>query len=81
MLELGPQKETEKIGSTESKKRRQVMLDAAMRGDLGPWAKSVAKFNTNKLKQKQAANQDKYANVDEKKVSFCLFIFTHLIVY
>ncbi|XP_011494531.1 PREDICTED: uncharacterized protein LOC105359603 [Ceratosolen solmsi marchali] len=45
IVELGPQKYTDSIGNdVESKKKRATMLYAAMRGDLGPWAQAVAKY-------------------------------------
>lgn len=50
LVELGPQVETDKIGNAESKQRRQAMLDAAIRGDMGPWTKSIAEFNVSKMK-------------------------------
>ncbi|XP_034935660.1 uncharacterized protein snsl [Chelonus insularis] len=58
MMELGPQKETDPIGTEESKRRRAIMLESAMRGDYGPWAKSVAQFNIAKMKQRQKINEE-----------------------
>ncbi|KAK0094038.1 hypothetical protein PV326_011969 [Microctonus aethiopoides] len=55
LFEIGPQKETEPIGNTESKRRRQIMLDSAIRGEYGPWAQSVAKFNIEKMKEREVA--------------------------
>lgn len=55
LFEIGPQKETEPIGNTDSKRRRQIMLDSAMRGEYGPWAQSVAKFNIEKMKEREVA--------------------------
>ncbi|XP_015116243.1 uncharacterized protein LOC107040615 [Diachasma alloeum] len=64
LVELGPQIETEKTGPSDSKQRRQAMLDAAIRGDMGPLTKSIAEFNIAKMKQKQEVNL-KY--IDGKK--------------
>lgn len=65
LVEIGPQQETEPIGNMDSKRRRQIMLESAMNGDYGPWAKSVAKFNIAKNKRKEDA---KLAVVVPKKV-------------
>ncbi|XP_063989662.1 uncharacterized protein LOC135168947 [Diachasmimorpha longicaudata] len=53
LVELGPQIETQKIGASDNKRRRQAMLDAAVRGDMGPLSKSIAEFNIAKMKHKQ----------------------------
>ncbi|XP_012270959.1 uncharacterized protein LOC105694664 [Orussus abietinus] len=62
LLELGPQTETEPIGTLESKKRRNAMLSAAMRGELGPWAKAVAKYQL----QRKVEELQRIGILDEK---------------
>ncbi|XP_043280992.1 uncharacterized protein snsl [Venturia canescens] len=81
LVELGPQKETEAIGNAESKRRRMATYGAAMRGELGPWAQSVAKYQTQMRIQNELAKmkqlEDKLAKIklvngeklDHKKVS------------
>ncbi|KAH0953700.1 hypothetical protein HN011_005971 [Eciton burchellii] len=45
VVELGPQTETDPIGiSGDAKRRRDTMLSAAMRGELGPLAQAVARY-------------------------------------
>ncbi|XP_058794178.1 uncharacterized protein LOC131665930 [Phymastichus coffea] len=53
LVELGPQKETEPLGNdVDTKRKRAAMLTAAMRGELGPWAQAIAKYQMEqKLKQ------------------------------
>ncbi|XP_047353258.1 uncharacterized protein LOC124950514 [Vespa velutina] len=46
LLELGPQTDTNPIGTNESKKRRDAMYMAAMKGELGPLAQAIAKYQT-----------------------------------
>lgn len=71
MLELGPQKETEKFGNTDSnKRRRQIMLDSAMKGELGTLAKNIAKYNNYKMKQTQVKSQDKPHKINDEKVCY-----------
>ncbi|XP_078050023.1 snustorr snarlik [Augochlora pura] len=53
LLELGPQTETEPIGKVDSKRRRDAMFDAAMRGELGPLAQAVAKYQMERKLQRQ----------------------------
>lgn len=45
LVELGPQTETDALGiSGDAKRRRDATLGAAMRGELGPLAQAVAKY-------------------------------------
>ncbi|KAK1127743.1 hypothetical protein K0M31_003231 [Melipona bicolor] len=53
LLELGPQTETEPLGNADSKRRRDAMLSAAMKGDLGPLAQAVAKYQLERKLQKE----------------------------
>ncbi|XP_012251880.2 uncharacterized protein LOC105683690 [Athalia rosae] len=53
LVELGPQRETQPIGNTDSKRRRQATLESAMKGDFGPWAQSVAKYQMQLRIQKE----------------------------
>ncbi|XP_035719538.1 uncharacterized protein LOC118440510 [Vespa mandarinia] len=46
LFELGPQTDTDPIGTNESKKRRDAMYMAAMKGELGPLAQAIAKYQT-----------------------------------
>lgn len=46
LLELGPQSDTDPIGTNDSKKRRDAMYMAAMKGELGPLAQAIAKYQT-----------------------------------
>ncbi|KAF7987922.1 hypothetical protein HCN44_003785 [Aphidius gifuensis] len=56
MLELGPQKETEKFGNTDT-----------MKGELGTLAKNIAKYNIYKMKQTQVKSQDKHHQINDEK--------------
>ncbi|XP_076754632.1 snustorr snarlik [Xylocopa sonorina] len=53
LLELGPQTETDPIGQADSKRRRDAMLSAAMRGELGPLAQAVAKYQMERKLQRE----------------------------
>lgn len=53
LFELGPQTETEPIGNADSKRRRDAMLGAAMRGELGPLAQAVAKYQIERKLQRE----------------------------
>ncbi|XP_031827067.1 snustorr snarlik [Nomia melanderi] len=53
LLELGPQTETDPIGNADSKRRRDAMFDAAMRGELGPLAQAVAKYQMERNLQRE----------------------------
>ncbi|CAL7952419.1 unnamed protein product [Xylocopa violacea] len=53
LLELGPQTETDPIGKADSKRRRDAMLSAAMRGELGPFAQAVAKYQMERKLQRE----------------------------
>ncbi|XP_032686096.1 uncharacterized protein LOC116851122 [Odontomachus brunneus] len=44
LIELGPQTETDPIGTANSKRRRDAMLTAAMKGELGPLTQAVVKY-------------------------------------
>ncbi|XP_034187116.1 snustorr snarlik [Osmia lignaria lignaria] len=53
LVELGPQTETDPIGNAESKRRRDAMLTAAMKGELGPLAQAVAKYQMERKLQRE----------------------------
>ncbi|XP_017798306.1 PREDICTED: uncharacterized protein LOC108579310 [Habropoda laboriosa] len=53
LLELGPQTETDPIGNVDSKRRRDALLNAAMRGELGPLAQAVAKYQMERKLQRE----------------------------
>ncbi|XP_043523980.1 uncharacterized protein LOC122536030 [Frieseomelitta varia] len=59
LLELGPQTETESIGNADSKRRRDAMLSAAMKGELGPLAQAVAKYQLERKLQKELEKSKK----------------------
>ncbi|KAK9297562.1 hypothetical protein QLX08_008784 [Tetragonisca angustula] len=59
LLELGPQTETEPIGKADSKRRRDAMLSAAMKGELGPLAQAVAKYQLERKLQKELEKSKK----------------------
>ncbi|XP_019882576.1 uncharacterized protein LOC105249544 isoform X1 [Camponotus floridanus] len=63
LIELGPQTETDQIGtSNDAKKRRDVMYDAAIRGELGSFAQQVAKYQ---MKQRLEKEKDKVKTEDK----------------
>ncbi|XP_003493736.1 uncharacterized protein LOC100745710 [Bombus impatiens] len=53
LFELGPQTETEPISNADSKRRRDAMFSAAMRGELGSLAQAVAKYQLERKLQKE----------------------------
>ncbi|KAL0118055.1 hypothetical protein PUN28_009024 [Cardiocondyla obscurior] len=54
LIELGPQTETEPLGaSNDAKRRRDAMLDSAMKGELGPLAQAIAKYQTEHKTQRE----------------------------
>ncbi|KYN40900.1 hypothetical protein ALC56_04791, partial [Trachymyrmex septentrionalis] len=64
LIELGPQTETDPIGtSNDAKRRRDAMINAAMKGDLGPLAQAVAKYQINRKIQKE---MDELKIIEEK---------------
>ncbi|XP_051172565.1 uncharacterized protein LOC127288900 [Leptopilina boulardi] len=65
VVELGPQTETEPIGSTEdAKRRRDIILNAAMKGEMGPWAQRVAEHQIQrKLGKDVATITNHYGNI------------------
>ncbi|XP_003700497.1 snustorr snarlik [Megachile rotundata] len=63
LLELGPQTETDPIGNAESKRRRDAMLKSAMRGELGPLAQAVAKYQMERKLQREL---ERLKKVEEK---------------
>ncbi|XP_017889979.1 uncharacterized protein LOC108630914 isoform X2 [Ceratina calcarata] len=65
LLELGPQMETEPIGNADSKRRRDAMLVSAMKGELGPLAQAVAKYQIERKLQRELERLKK----EEKLVS------------
>ncbi|XP_076278581.1 snustorr snarlik isoform X2 [Lasioglossum baleicum] len=64
LLELGPQTETEPIGNADSKRRRNAMFNAAMRGELGSLAQAVAKYQTQRKLQREL---EKLKKTEEKQ--------------
>ncbi|XP_018047132.1 PREDICTED: uncharacterized protein LOC108686375 [Atta colombica] len=64
LVELGPQTETDSIGtSNDAKRRRDAMVNAAMKGELGPLAQAVAKYQINRKIQKE---MDELKIIEEK---------------
>ncbi|XP_018367472.1 PREDICTED: uncharacterized protein LOC108763987 isoform X1 [Trachymyrmex cornetzi] len=64
LIELGPQTETDPIGtSNDAKRRRDAMINAAMKGELGPLAQTVAKYQINRKIQKE---MDELKIIEEK---------------
>ncbi|GAB1862181.1 hypothetical protein CAJAP_03260 [Camponotus japonicus] len=64
LIEMGPQTETDQIGaSNDAKKRRDVMFDAAMRGQLGSFAQQVAKYQ---MKQRLEKEKEKVKTIEDK---------------
>lgn len=63
LFELGPQTETDPIGNTDSKRRRDAMFNAAMRGELGPLAQAVAKYQMERKLQREL---ERLKKVEEK---------------
>ncbi|KAL6433594.1 hypothetical protein ACFW04_006585 [Cataglyphis niger] len=64
LIELGPQTETDEIGtSNDAKKRRDVMFDAAMKGELGSLAQQIAKYQ---MKRRIEKEMDKFKAMDGK---------------
>lgn len=53
LIELGPQTETNPIGTSDNAKKREVMLHAAMRGELGSLAQQIAKYQMERRIQKE----------------------------
>ncbi|XP_025993865.1 uncharacterized protein LOC105200182 [Solenopsis invicta] len=64
LIELGPQTETDPIGtSNDAKRRRDATFSAAMKGQLGPLAQAVAKYQLERGIQKE---MDKLKAMEEK---------------
>ncbi|XP_015171390.1 PREDICTED: uncharacterized protein LOC107063803 isoform X2 [Polistes dominula] len=63
LLELGPQTDTDPIGTKDSKRRRDAMYMAAMKGELGPLAQAIAKYQT---ERKIHEELEKLKKVEEK---------------
>ncbi|CAK9796987.1 hypothetical protein ANTPLA_LOCUS1042 [Anthophora plagiata] len=63
LFELGPQTETDPIGNADSKRRRDAMFNAAMRGELGPLAQAVAKYQMERKLQREL---ERLKKVEEK---------------
>ncbi|XP_077279859.1 snustorr snarlik [Temnothorax americanus] len=64
LVELGPQTETDPIGtSNDAKRRRDAAFNAAMKGELGPLAQAVAKYQMERKIQKEI---DKLKVMEEK---------------
>lgn len=64
LIELGPQTETDQLGtSNDAKRRRDAAFDAAMKGELGPLAQAVAKYQMERKIQKE---MDKLKVMEEK---------------
>ncbi|TGZ32225.1 uncharacterized protein Snsl [Temnothorax longispinosus] len=64
LVELGPQTETDPIGtSNDAKRRRDAAFNAAMKGELGPLAQAVAKYQIERKIQKE---MDKLKVMEEK---------------
>ncbi|XP_044579134.1 uncharacterized protein LOC123261544 isoform X2 [Cotesia glomerata] len=65
IVELGPQKETQPIGNSESKRRRQIVVDQVTEKNSRFWKKSTV--NSDKINHKQAEFK-KIVNDREKVV-------------
>ncbi|CAK9815288.1 hypothetical protein ANTQUA_LOCUS8369 [Anthophora quadrimaculata] len=63
LFEIGPQTETDPIGNADSKRRRDAMFNAAMRGELGPLAQAVAKYQMERKLQREL---ERLKKVEEK---------------
>ncbi|XP_076231845.1 snustorr snarlik [Calliopsis andreniformis] len=65
LVELGPQTKTDPIGNaaSNSKRRRDAMFDAAMRGELGSLAQAIAKYQLERKLQKEL---EKFNKTKEK---------------
>ncbi|XP_076618766.1 snustorr snarlik [Colletes latitarsis] len=63
LVELGPQTETDPIGNVDTKRRRDAMLSAAMKGELGPLAQAVAKYQMERKFQREL---EKLKKTEEK---------------
>ncbi|XP_053971950.1 uncharacterized protein LOC128872862 [Hylaeus volcanicus] len=63
LVELGPQTETDPIGTADNKRRRDAMFGAAMRGELGPLAQAVANYQ---LERKIQSELEKFKRTEEK---------------
>ncbi|KAK2583703.1 hypothetical protein KPH14_009625 [Odynerus spinipes] len=66
LLELGPQTETDPIGTRESVRRRDLMLAAAMNGELGPLAQIVAKYQTERRIHRELEKLKKFEEKRKK---------------
>lgn len=53
LIELGPQTETDPIGTSDNAKKREVMFHAAMKGELGSLAQQIAKYQMERRIQKE----------------------------
>ncbi|XP_036147822.1 uncharacterized protein LOC105837398 [Monomorium pharaonis] len=62
LIELGPQTETDPIGTNDAKRRRDAAFSAAMKGELGSLAQTIAKYQLERSIQKM----DKLKTLDEK---------------
>ncbi|KAI4501070.1 hypothetical protein M0802_003873 [Mischocyttarus mexicanus] len=73
LFELGPQTDTDPIGTNDSKKRRDAMYMAAMKGKLGPLAQAIAKYQTERRiheeleKVKKLEEKTKIVENEDKK--------------
>ncbi|KYQ53771.1 hypothetical protein ALC60_07254 [Trachymyrmex zeteki] len=64
LIELGPQTDTDPIGtSNDAKRRRDATINAAMKGELGPLAQALAKYEINRKIQKE---MDELKIIEEK---------------
>ncbi|XP_014476059.1 PREDICTED: uncharacterized protein LOC106745206 [Dinoponera quadriceps] len=63
LIELGPQTDTGPIGTADSKRKRDAMLSAAMRGELGPLAQAVAKYQ---MERKMRDEMEKLKSTGEE---------------
>lgn len=66
LLELGPQTDTDPIGTNESKRRRDAMYVAAMNGELGPLAQAIAKYQTERRIHRELEKLKKFEEKRKK---------------
>ncbi|KAJ8668740.1 hypothetical protein QAD02_010403, partial [Eretmocerus hayati] len=72
IMELGPQYETtplkHPLSKEDTKRKREAIIYSALKGELGPWAQTVAKRqveqNIKKLRSRQKLNKDRLPKIN-----------------
>ncbi|XP_011313275.1 uncharacterized protein [Fopius arisanus] len=72
LVEFGPQIETGKIGNTDSKQRRQAVLDATMDNDGRLMRKSMTKVDTANRRLKNKTNSKDIAEIKDDPASWLM---------